>query len=150
MKSIEITANSYEEAVAQALEELGLEENQVEIEKTKESGLIRKKITVRVTQKVTGATTVEEFINGIIKRMDIQCTAEVEEKEDAFYVNLSGEDTGVLIGYRGDVLDCLQYLSLLVVNKTIPTTKDLSLTAKITEKRELPPSLSLPRRLLLE
>ena len=43
MKSIEITANSYEEAVAQALEELGLEENQVEIEKTKESGLIRKK-----------------------------------------------------------------------------------------------------------
>ena len=58
MKSIEITANSYEEAVAQALEELGLEENQVEIEKTKESGLIRKKITVRVTQKVTGATTV--------------------------------------------------------------------------------------------
>ena len=109
MKSIEITANSYEEAVAQALEELGLEENQVEIEKTKESGLIRKKITVRVTQKVTGATTVEEFINGIIKRMDIQ----------------SGEDTGVLIGYRGDVLDCLQYLSLLVVNKNNPDNKRL-------------------------
>jgi len=125
MKSIEITANSYEEAVAQALEELGLEENQVKIEKTKESGLIRKKITVRVTQKVTGATTVEEFINGIIKRMDIQCTAEVEEKEDAFYVNLSGDDTGVLIVYRGDVLDCLQYLSLLVVNKNNPDNKRL-------------------------
>ena len=125
MKSIEITANSYEEAVAQALEELKLEEHQVEIEKIKETGLIRKKITVKATQKVTGAIMVEEFINGIIQRMDIQCNADVEEKEDAFYVNLSGEDTGILIGYRGDVLDCLQYLSLLVVNKNNPDNKRL-------------------------
>lgn len=125
MKSIEITANSYEEAVAEALEELKLEENQVEIEKIKETGLIRKKITVKVTQKVTGATMVEEFVNGIIQRMNIQCSAEVEEKEDAFYVNLSGEDTGILIGYRGDVLDCLQYLCLLVLNKNNPDNKRL-------------------------
>ena len=43
MKSIEITANSYAEALKQALEELGLDESQVEAEKIKESGLIRKK-----------------------------------------------------------------------------------------------------------
>ncbi|MDE6362483.1 MAG: hypothetical protein K2L53_05845, partial [Clostridia bacterium] len=71
MKSIEITANSYEEALEQALEELGLDESQVDAEKVKETGLIRKKITVKVTQKVTGATLVSDFINGIIQRMDI-------------------------------------------------------------------------------
>ncbi|MDE6869110.1 MAG: KH domain-containing protein [Clostridia bacterium] len=125
MKSIEITANSYEEALKQALEELGLDESQVDAEKVKEAGLIRKKITVRVTQKVTGATLVSDFINGIIQRMDINCVAEVEEKEDAFYINLTGDDTGVLIGYRGDVLDALQYLSLLVVNKNNPDNKRL-------------------------
>ena len=125
MKSVEITANSYEEALKQALEELGLDESQVEAEKVKESGLIRKKITVKVTQKVTGATLVSDFINGIIQRMNINCVAEVEEKEDAFYVNLTGEDTGTLIGYRGDVLDSLQYLSLLVVNKINPDNKRL-------------------------
>ena len=125
MKSIEITANSYAEALKQALDELGLDESQVEAEKIKETGLIRKKITVRVTQKVSGATLVNDFINGIIQRMNINCSAEVEEKEDAFYVSLSGEDTGVLIGYRGDVLDCLQYLSLLVANKDNPLGKRL-------------------------
>lgn len=125
MKSIEITANSYAEALKQALEELGLDESQVEAEKIKESGLIRKKITVKVTQKVSGATLVNDFINGIIERMEIQCAATVEEKEDAFYVSLTGEDTGILIGYRGDVLDSLQYLSLLILNKDNPQGKRL-------------------------
>ncbi len=125
MKSVEITANSFDEALEQALEELGLDKSQVEAEKVKETGLIRKKITVKVTQKVTGATMVSDFVNGIIQRMNINCTAEVEEKEDAFYINLTGDDTGVLIGYRGDVLDALQYLSLLVVNKNNPDNKRL-------------------------
>ncbi|MDE7078655.1 MAG: KH domain-containing protein, partial [Clostridia bacterium] len=125
MKSIEITANSYAEALKQALDALGLEENKVDAVKIKETGLIRKKITVRVTQKVSGATLVYDFINGIIERMNINCCADVEEKEDAFYVSLSGDDTGVLIGYRGDVLDCLQYLSLLIVNKDNPLGKRL-------------------------
>ena len=125
MKSIEITAGTYEEALKQALEELGLEESQVVAEKVSETGLIRKKVTVKVTEKITGATMVKDFINGIIQRMNINCTAEVEEKEDAFYVNLTGEDTGTLIGYRGDVLDSLQYLSLLVVNKCNPDNKRL-------------------------
>lgn len=125
MKSIEITANSYAEALKQALEELGLDESQVEAEKIKETGLIRKKVTVKVTQKVSGATLVNDFINGIIQRMGIKCEATVDEKEDAFYISLSGDDTGVLIGYRGDVLDSLQYLSLLVVNKDNPMGKRL-------------------------
>lgn len=125
MKSIEITANSYAEALKEALEQLGLSENEVDAEKIKETGLIRKKVTVRVTQKVTGAVLVSDFLNGIIQRMNIDCKADVEEKDDAYYVSLSGEDTGVLIGYRGDVLDSLQYLSLLVVNKDNPLGKRL-------------------------
>ena len=115
MKSIEITANSYAEALKEALEQLGLCESEVDAEK----------VTVRVTQKVTGAVLVSDFLNGIIERMNIDCKAEVQEKEDAYYVSLSGEDTGVLIGYRGDVLDSLQYLSLLIVNKDNPLGKRL-------------------------
>lgn len=125
MKSIEITANSYAEALKEALEQLGLSESEVEAEKIKETGLLRKKVTVKVTQKVTGAVLVSDFLNGIIQRMNIDCKADVEEKEDAYYVSLSGEDTGVLIGYRGDVLDSLQYLSLLIVNKDNPLGKRL-------------------------
>ena len=125
MKSIEITANSYAEALKQALEELGLDESQVEAEKIAETGMVRKKVTVRVTQKEDASTPVSDFINGIIKRMGIDCHAQVEELDDAFFVSLSGEDTGVLIGYRGDVLDSLQYISLLVLNKDNPLGKRL-------------------------
>ena len=92
---------------------------------------------------------VSNFINGIINKMNIDCVANVEEKEDAFYVNLTGEDTGVLIGYRGDVLDSLQYLSLLIVNKDNPENKRLS-TAKTTEKKEWSHSPNSQRKLLLE
>ena len=45
MKSIEITANSYAEALKEALEQLGLSENEVDAEKVKETGLLRKKVT---------------------------------------------------------------------------------------------------------
>ncbi|MDE6189681.1 MAG: protein jag [Clostridia bacterium] len=137
MKSIEITANSYAEALKQALDELGLEENQVEAEKISETGIIRKKVTVRVTQKVDGASMVSDFINGIIQRMGIQCFAKVEEQEDAFLVSLSGEDTGVLIGYRGDVLDSLQYLSLLVLNKDNPLGKRLVIDGENYRERRI-------------
>ncbi len=123
MKEIEITASSYEDALAQALEALGLREDQVEAQIVKQTGLIRKKVTVKVTQKATAKDIAIEFINALIQKMGLDCSAEIREEEDAYYVSVSGKDTATLIGYRGDVLDCVQYLTLLVVNKTIDLDK---------------------------
>ena len=53
MKSIEVTASSYDEALRNALEQLGLDESEVDTAIVKESGLIKKKVTVKVTQKLT-------------------------------------------------------------------------------------------------
>ena len=55
MKSIEITANSYAEALKEALEQLGLSENEVDAEKVKETGLLRKKVTVISAHTVIAA-----------------------------------------------------------------------------------------------
>lgn len=118
MKEIEITASSYEDALAEALKELGLTEDQVEATIVKQSGLIRKKVTVKVTQKATPKDIAIDFINTLIQKMGLDCTATIREEDDAYYVSVSGKDTATLIGYRGDVLDCVQYLTLLVVNKT--------------------------------
>ena len=123
MKEIEITASSYEDALAEALKELNLTEEQVEAQIVKQSGLIRKKVTVKVTQKATAKDIAIDFINTLIQKMGLNCTAEIREEEDAYYVSVSGKDTATLIGYRGDVLDCVQYLTLLVVNKTIDLDK---------------------------
>ena len=123
MKEIEITASSYEDALAEALEALGLKEDEVEATIVKQSGLIRKKVTVKVTQKATAKDVAVNFINTLIQKMGLACTAEIREEDDAYYVSVSGKDTATLIGYRGDVLDCVQYLTLLVVNKTIDLDK---------------------------
>ncbi len=123
MKEIEITASSYEDALAEALEALGLKEDEVEATVVRQSGLIRKKVTVKVTQKATAKDVAVNFINTLIQKMGLDCTAEIREEDDAYYVSVSGKDTATLIGYRGDVLDCVQYLTLLVVNKTIDLDK---------------------------
>ncbi|MDE6550662.1 MAG: protein jag [Clostridia bacterium] len=118
MKSIEVTASSYDEALRSALEQLGLEENEVDTAIVKESGLIKKKVTVKVTQKLTGQLAALEFIEGAIERMGFNCEVEMSKSEEGYLYNISGPDVAHIIGYRGDVLDSLQYLALLIANST--------------------------------
>lgn len=118
MKSIEVTASSYDEALRNALEQLGLDESEVDTAIVKESGLIKKKVTVKVTQKLTGQLAALEFIQGAIKRMGFDCEVEMTETEEGYLYNIGGPDVAHIIGYRGDVLDSLQYLALLIANST--------------------------------
>lgn len=68
---------------------------------------------------------IQEFIDGIIEKLNLQCTALVTETEDEYKVDLSGPDTAILIGHRGDVLDSLQYLTLLLINRDTDHSKRL-------------------------
>lgn len=138
MKEIEITASSYEDALAEALKELGVSEDRVEANIVKQTGLIRKKVTVKVTVKATPKDIAIDFINTLIQKMGLDCAATIREEEDAYYVSVSGKDTATLIGYRGDVLDCVQYLTLLVVNKTTDLDKRIIIDGEnYREKRTI-------------
>lgn len=138
MKEIEITASSYEDALAEALKALDLTEEQVDAQIVKQSGLIRKKVTVKVTQKATPKDIAIDFINTLIEKMGLECSATIREEDDAYYVSVSGKDTATLIGYRGDVLDCVQYLTLLVVNKTADLDKRIIIDGEnYREKRTI-------------
>ena len=116
MESVEVTAGSEREALQQGLEQLGITEEECEYRLIKESGLIRKKYTVRVSEKPKGEKAALAFIRGVIKRMGLDCTVEMKKTEDGFLFEISGKDVAQVIGYRGDVLDSLQYLALLVAN----------------------------------
>ena len=116
MKSIEITAQSYEDALKEALAQLELAEDEVTAEVVKESGLIKKKVTVKVTQKRTGQLAALEFIQGAIAKMGFDCMVEMSKSDEGYMFNVSGNDVAHIIGYRGDVLDSLQYLALLIAN----------------------------------
>ncbi|MDE6060191.1 MAG: KH domain-containing protein, partial [Clostridia bacterium] len=43
--------------------------------------------------------------------------ATVTEENDVIYVKISGEDSGTVIGYRGETLDALQYLAMIFLNE---------------------------------
>ena len=65
----------------------------------------------------------EEFLTSLFASMEmkINCEASFDDTCNELYINLSGEDMGVLIGKRGQTLDALQYLTSQVVNKHLNT-----------------------------
>ena len=115
MDFVEKKANSVEEAVALALEELGLTEDQVDIEVVSEKKLLKKAV-VRVTPKLTVGTKAQRFLTELLKLMNVDATVDVEETDESVVATVKGDGSRVIIGYRGDVLDAVQYLTLLVAN----------------------------------
>lgn len=58
------------------------------------------------------------FLNKVFETMNLK--VEIEKQDESgrqLYLNLTGDDMGVIIGKRGQTLDSLQYLTNLVVNK---------------------------------
>lgn len=78
------------------------------------------------------------FLENILKTMNITAQIDVKEFDDRINYVLSGADMGIIIGYRGETLDSLQYLLSLVVNKdhNKPYKKVLLDAEHYREKRE--------------
>lgn len=49
--------------------------------------------------------------------MNIKAEIKIKEDNDTINISLTGPDMGIIIGYRGETLDALQYLVSLVINK---------------------------------
>ncbi|NLY29326.1 MAG: protein jag [Firmicutes bacterium] len=127
MRTIERSARTVEEAIAEALEELQVTREDVEIEVLDEGsraflGLIGGKLArVRVTVKdkrEEKAQATAEFLKGILDRMGIVTKVDYTwEDEDVLKLDIQGEELGLVIGRRGETLDALQYLVSLAMNR---------------------------------
>lgn len=61
----------------------------------------------------------EEFLGGLVYILNLQAKIEHETEEKLPQIKLTGDDLGVLIGYRGDTLEAIQNLmNIVVANKT--------------------------------
>ena len=124
MKMVEKTARTVEDAITEALIELGATSDEVEIEVLDKgpSGLFSifssKEAKVRVSKKSSLEDIAKGFLKSVFENMDlpVEIKVEVDDKNN-MNIDLSGENMGVLIGKRGQTLDSLQYLVSLVVNK---------------------------------
>lgn len=124
MKSIDMTGKTVDEAIKKALEQLNLTKDEVEVNIIDEgakgflnligSKPARVKITAIEKDYIKEA---KSFISDILEKMNIQAEILIKEEKNNIYINLVGPKMGVVIGYRGETLDALQYLISLVINK---------------------------------
>ncbi|MBV7275777.1 RNA-binding cell elongation regulator Jag/EloR [Clostridium thailandense] len=123
MKVIEMTGKTVEEALKNALKELNVEEDKVEFEVLDAGnkgffnliGTRPAKIQVKVKRDyIYEAKT---FVRDVLDCMGVKAEIRIKEENNVVKVSLTGPDMGILIGYRGETLDSLQYLISLVINK---------------------------------
>ena len=144
MKSIEVEGKTVEEALDKALKELDLTKDMVNIEVLEHGskGLFNvigvKHAKIRVTSKYNYIEEARKFIDNILKSMELDAEIKIIEEYDTLKINLSGEKMGLIIGYRGETLDSIQYLVSLVVNKhhELPHKKVILDTENYRSKRE--------------
>lgn len=58
---------------------------------------------------------VTEFLQTVIEKMGFDCIVRATQSADKLQIELTGPDASYAIGYRGETLDALQYLSGLVL-----------------------------------
>jgi spoIIIJ-associated protein len=133
---IERSAASVEEAIEGALQELGVSEQEAQIEIVQEPragllGLRSQPAIVRV-RVLAGPTSEEapddeqeeiafEFLRGLLAAMELQVELEVNVVDGVRYMDIwgseSSEDMGLLIGKRGHTVEALQELMRAAVQR---------------------------------
>jgi spoIIIJ-associated protein len=127
-------AKTVEAAIEKGAKELG-----VAIERVKHEVLVEPKRGIlgigEVLAKVKVSYTVEptelalNFLKSLTENMGMDVVIRVEDGEDGEKnISLDGEDAGDLIGYHGETLDALQYLTNLAANKKSDETDDRDYT----------------------
>ena len=123
MMTMEVTGKSIDEAIEKALKELQAAREDVEIEVIDEGnkGFLgffgAKDAKVKVTKKHNTVEFAKEFLNFLIKKIRVDVQYEIENKQNHIYMNIKGNNVGILIGRRGETLESLQYLTNLAVQK---------------------------------
>ena len=124
MEFIEITAKTVDEAITEAVAQLGITSDKIEYEVVEKGssgflGIARKDAVIRARKKNDIGDHIHEFLDKVFEAMDLKVELLIEKEEDSNVVNveLKGDDMGVLIGKRGQTLDSLQYLTNLAVNR---------------------------------
>ena len=150
-RELEVVAKNEAEAIEKALEEAGVEAGEVEAEATSlgknSKGILglmtgkENKYLVRITDKVeesgTGEVEAKEPVESgpireeaerltkkVLELMDMSVEIkEVAEDEDTVGIEIEGEDSGILIGRRGQTLDALQYWINIAAHRLVESPK---------------------------
>ena len=125
MEVHEFEGRTEKEAIANAIEAMGLDEDEIDVEVVKaRSGLFGGgKVTIRVhvgedqpVEELEPSTEQEseaaEFVSEMLRRMGIEADLRIATREDDRVVlDMISEDAGILIGRHGATLEAMQLLT---------------------------------------
>lgn len=155
MEALEISGKTVAAAIKKALQQLGLSREEVEVTilKKGKSGLLGlggEEATIRVEpltslaapDEARAAEVALEVLNKLISLMGVSGTVQLVEapanegQEDSrLLFNISGNDLGILIGWRGQTLASLQHIVRRIVAGRLKTAPHLSLDVEGYKER---------------
>jgi len=140
MESLEVSGKTVEEAIQNAMEDLGVARDNLEVTVIKEGkrgvfgvGNEDALISVKVISPPQSespsnggaASVAREILEGLLDRMGVAAEVEVQDKpadsgeggegQDVVNLNVTGDDLGILIGRRGQTLTSLQHIVRIIV-----------------------------------
>ena len=158
MEEIRRSAPSVEEAIEAALAELGVSEQEADIDVLQEprSGLFgvgSQEAVVVVRARAASDEVAEEdleeqgevaaeFLDGLLDRMGISASAEPNLEDGTMYVDVVGaepddEDMGLLIGRHGQTLEALQELARVAIGQRLGLRSRVVVDVEDYRKRQI-------------
>ena len=158
MREIETTAKTAEEAIEIALRELEAERGDVEIDvvsrgKSGILGLGSEPARVRVSLLEAPADVVRvttEVLGELISRLGVSAVANLKqahnEEVEGPVFELEGDDSGLLIGRRGETLRAFQFVVKLIVSRRLEARATLMLDVEGYQERRYASLTNLAQR----
>jgi len=158
MKTIEITAKTPEEAIEIALKELDAERGEVEIDvvsrgKSGILGIGSEPARVRVTlleQTPDVVKVASEILDNILSKRGVSAVASLVQAESddlgGPIFEIEGEDSGLLIGRRGETLRALQFMVKFIAGRQLGERVNLMIDVEGYQQRRYDSLANLAQR----
>ena len=129
METLETTGRTVEEAIEIALEQLGAERDQVEVDVISQGkggilgfGAEPARVRVMLTAPLSSLPALSKLIlDNLLRNMKVEASTSIRpsdmEEDGTVEIEVEGEDSGLLIGRRGETLRALQYVTNLLVGR---------------------------------
>ena len=132
MDNVEITAKTVEEAIEVALRELDAERGEVAVEVVSQGraglfgiGIGAEPAKVRVSRLAESGAVASQAMEVLIRLLSgmeaaaLPTIRSMSDEESWPIIDIQGEDSGLLIGRRGETLRALQFLTNLILSHKI-------------------------------
>ncbi len=118
MKSIETQGKTADQAIEIGLYKLGLTREDVNIEILEQAGLFNKaRVRLSVNTTSPEESVIKELVEKLISLMKLELNVYVEERDNDFFVNVTGTDAALFIGKHGDSIEEFQTIVNNIYNR---------------------------------